>query len=101
LPVPLPPEVICIQGALLVAVHGHPAGKVTATIALPPMPAKVALDGVSTAGGLDAGVVDVEELSVPSGSKVVGLATEAVFTIFEPLTTEQLTRATIVMTADD
>jgi hypothetical protein len=101
LPVPLLPEVIRIQGALLVAVHIHPAGKVTATVEVPPTPAKFALAGVRTAGGFDAGVVDVEELFEPSGSKVVGLATVAVLTMLEPFITVQLTRATIVMTADD
>jgi hypothetical protein len=37
-PVPLAPDVIEIHNALLAAVHAHPAGIVTATVPLPPLP---------------------------------------------------------------
>jgi hypothetical protein len=38
-PVPLAPDVIEIQSALLAALHAHPDGIVTATVPLPPAPA--------------------------------------------------------------
>ena len=45
LPLPLAPEPIVIQGALLVAVHAQPAAVVTATLPVPPPAATVAAPG--------------------------------------------------------
>ena len=45
LPLPLPPEVIVIQGALLVAVQAQPAAVVTPTLPVPPLPGTDALVG--------------------------------------------------------
>jgi hypothetical protein len=41
LPVPLAPEVMEIQSALLDAVHAQPEGAVTATVPLPPVEPKL------------------------------------------------------------
>ena len=40
-PLPLEPEVIVIQLALLVAVQAHPFGAVTATLPVPPLAEKL------------------------------------------------------------